>query len=108
MQLLDEERFALAFTLSGSSIDLDALLINADVTERNRTGVGFFTTIKLHSSLSERDTRSTYWERNFEHKNMPYGGCFMVRLTDSNVIEIEAVAFESCWPEEFRREDFIY
>ncbi|EMB4326048.1 hypothetical protein RJ492_004568 [Pluralibacter gergoviae] len=108
MQLLEEERFALTFTLSESSINLDALLINADVTERNRTGVGFFTTVMLQCSIPVQDNKSTYWERNFEHKNMPYGGCFMVRLISSNVLEIEAVAFESHWPEQFRREDFIY
>jgi hypothetical protein len=108
MQLLEEERFALTFTLNESSINMDALLINADVTERNRTGVGFFTTVKLQYSIPVRVNDLTYWERNFEHKDMLYGGCFMVRLIGSNVLEIEAVAFESHWPEQFRKDDFIY
>lgn len=108
MLLLDEEYFALKFTLNTQSINLNALLRGAEVVERNRTGVGFFTTIKLHSPFPEHDRHSTYWERNFEHKNMPYGGCFMVRLIGSDVLEIEAVAFESHWPEPFQKESFIY
>ncbi|HDX8940969.1 hypothetical protein ABN154_30935 [Klebsiella michiganensis] len=107
MQLFDEERFALVFTLSNQFINLDELLINADVLQRNRTGVGFFTTVRLQCSLPVLESMTTYWERNFEHKNMPYGGCFMVYLMGNDVFEIEAVAYESNWPEPFIKENFM-
>lgn len=107
MQLFDEERFALIFTLGSQFINLDDLLINADILERNRTGVGFFTTVRLRYSLPVLESGTIYWERNFEHKNMPYGGCFMVYLMDDDVFEIEAVAYESNWPEPFIKEDFM-
>ena len=107
MKLFDEERFALVFTLNSHFTNVDEILVNADVLERNKTGVGFFTTVKLQYSAPILRESPTYWERNFEHKNMPYGGCFMVYLIGSDTFEIEAVAYESNWPEPFIKEDFI-
>lgn len=108
MQLLNEEIFALKITLSEQFANLDELLDGATVVERNRTGVGFFTTVKLSRLVPTEKIYSKYWEHNFQHSNMPYGGCFMVRLIGSGIFEIEAVAFESRWPEPFREKDFVY
>ncbi|AJZ89765.1 hypothetical protein RI049_10700 [Cedecea neteri] len=104
MQLLDEEYFALTFALGE---ELVFQLDSAEVLERNRTGVGFFTTVQLNQPFSKINKEKRYWERNFEHKKLPYGGCFMVSLVTSNQLEIEAVAFEGSWPEPYERDEFI-
>lgn len=108
MQLSDEERFALLYTLSEQSVILEALLDNILVSERKNTGVGFFTTAILSKPFSVGSPAKRYWERNFEHKKMPYGGCFMVSQIEDSILEIEAVAFESTWPEPFIRDEFIH
>ena len=104
MQLLDEELFGLVFTL-GENLNIQ--FDSADVLERNRTGVGFFATIELSMPFPDVNKGQSYWEKNFEHRRLPYGGCFMVSLVAPDVLEIEAIAFESSWPEPYDRNEFI-
>lgn len=107
MKLSDEERFALLFTLYEQSGVLKPLLDDALVSERKNTGVGFFTTVILSKPFSTGSPIKRYWERNFEHGKMPYGGSFMVTQVDDLTLEIEAVAFESNWPEPFIQDEFV-
>lgn len=107
MLISDEEQFALLLTLDNHVNNLDALLDGAKVTERNRTGIGFFSTVILRFPLHKNHAEERYWEINFEHKRIPYGGCFMVSQASENTLEIEAAAFESKWPEPFVREEFL-
>lgn len=107
MNISDEERFALVFTIQDGIESLEIMLNTAEVSERKRTGVGFFSTITFRQPLSVKNFDEKHWECTFEHNKIPYGGCFMIRLAAENILEIEAVAFESNWPEPFRKEDFI-
>lgn len=66
----------------------------------------FFLQLRLMSLSDILLTQKKYWERTFRHRYMPYGGCFMVRLEDNLQLELEAVAFESLWPENFVQSDF--
>lgn len=107
MNISDEEYFALVFTIQDGVESLNIMLNTAEASERKRTGIGFFSTITFRQPLSVKNFYEKYWECTFEHNKMPYGGCFMIRLVAENILEIEAIAFESTWPESFCKEDFI-
>lgn len=106
MKLSDEELFALVFIFEEDSEFKSEYLKNAYVIERTNSGVGFFSTIKVDESIGNFSSPKKYWERAFKHKHMPYGGCFMVRLENNLQLELEAVAFESPWPDTFVQSDF--
>jgi hypothetical protein len=106
MKISDEELFALIFTFKEDSNFKTEYLKDAYVIERTNSGVGFFSTIKVDESIGHFANSKKYWERTFRHRHMPYGGCFMVRLEDNLQLELEAVAFESLWPETFVQSDF--
>ncbi|HFI1905112.1 TPA: hypothetical protein ACGPMP_002597 [Enterobacter roggenkampii] len=107
MNLTKEEIFALTFTLR-NKLDLLKIVLNEGcVIERSKTGVGFFSTIKLPQIFTLENNKDRYWERGFFHKKLPYGGCFMIAVEDDNCLEIEAVVYESEWPEPFVEEDFF-
>lgn len=106
MTLTDEELFALIFTFEEDNDIKMECLKNADVLERTYSGVGFFSTIKIDGAFSGEGATKRYWEKMFKHHHMPFGGCFMIRLEDNLQLELEAVAFESLWPETFVQSDF--
>lgn len=72
----------------------------AAVLQREYTGVGFFSTIRLPrpvQTMPEVRIR----EFNFSHPAFPYGGSFMCMFESADSLEIEAVAFGGAeWPKE--------
>ena len=106
MKLSDEECFALLFTLGEGYENLEPLLDDALVSERVKTGVGFFATIILNGPFFSGNDKCKYWEKNFEHNNMLCGGCFMIWQVEPTKLEVEAVAFEGGWPELFIESEF--
>lgn len=106
MKLTNEECFALTFTISNNPDLLKIALSEGDVIERKKTGVGFFSTVMLPNNSEILSNNERYWERGFNHLKLPYGGCFMIIFGNSNYLEIEAVVYESEWPEPFVEDEF--
>ncbi|RDT50005.1 hypothetical protein DXF93_27580 [Escherichia coli] len=106
MKLTDEERFVLLFTLQSDITVLNAALSTDEVVERKRTGVGFFSTVKVSMTTEFQKSKKRYWEQSFNHQKLPYGGCFMISVGNENCLEIEAIAYESEWPEPFIENEF--
>lgn len=106
MKLTNEERFALTFTLQSNPTVLNAALSMDEVVERKKTGVGFFSTVKVSKEVNVQNSKERYWERGFNHLKAPYGGCFMIFVGRENSLDIEAIVYESEWPEPFIEDEF--
>jgi hypothetical protein len=102
MQLNFIERFALSKIFPGNDL-LSACvrdqLDSAWVTEREYTGVGFFSTIRFPCLLPEAKYKLIQWDWNFTHNKLRYGGSFMCWREDGDGLAIEAVAHGGVdWP----------
>ncbi|OZG73375.1 hypothetical protein BTA51_10120 [Hahella sp. CCB-MM4] len=62
------------------------------------TRVGFFSTIKLKSPLTELPSIHM-WEFNFSHPDFPHGGSYMCTIVSDTELELEAVSLGGAdWP----------
>ena len=78
------------------------------VTNREETGVGFYTLIELSCPLGE-SPKEIMHEYNFNHPNFEHGGSFMCSILNETTVEIEAVSFGGTeWPYSlnFHEKDF--
>ena len=103
MQLTKEERFALEKIFHGNT-DFEKAIIDrlnsAKVVEREATGVGFFTTIKLSDHLPSNQGR-IQWDWGFKHQALTHGGSFMASYEEPDLIQLEAVSHHGEWPSNF-------
>lgn len=107
MQLTTEELFALREIfrdVNATSTAIGSQLDQAQAIDRKKTGVGFFTTIRLAMPLQEISQQQ--WEWNFEHRRLSHGGSFMCWLENAYTLELEAVSHNGNWPEHFNPNDF--
>ena len=107
MQPLPIELFALKKIFdAGDELSLSVLsqLEQAEVVEREMTGVGFFATIRLPIPLPTTPIKYREWQ--FAHKHLAYGGSLMCWFQDPCLLELEAVALVESWPEVFDADDF--
>ena len=80
------------------SSEIKQSLNGADSTNREETGVGFYSTIKLGSPLVEVPDIKM-WEFNFSHPSFPDGGSYMCTVVSENELELEAVTLGGAnWP----------
>ena len=96
-----QDEIALMNIFRGSRpIDLEIRdrLISSVSIDRKDTGVGFYSTIKLHPPLGTvPDVKM--WELNFTSSKLPSGGSFMCTIVDEGTLELEAVALAGArWP----------
>ena len=80
------------------SLEMVKRIGSAVSLERQETGVGFYSTIKLNPPLSQiPDVKM--WEFNFSHPEFPHGGSYMCSVLDDATVELEAVTFGGeKWP----------
>lgn len=104
MKLDPQDMIALKLIFSGSdalSTTVRNRIDGATLLDRERTGVGFFSTIKISpplDALPEVKLR----EFNFEHPAFPHGGSFMCWFITEDTLEIEAVTLGGAdWPDNF-------
>ncbi len=107
MRLSREERYALSKLFQRDepfSHWILARLDEADVLKRERTGIGFFSTIRFPSVLPESSDRPQ-WDWNFVHKKLSHGGSFICWVEGRDTIGLEAVSHYGDWPA-FNEDDF--
>lgn len=109
MKINNEERFALSKLFLGNdafSVSLISQLDSAVVIKREKTGVGFFSTIRFPCPVSEL-MRQRQWDWNFDHRDLMYGGSFMAYFEPPSTIVLEAVAHHGDWPKIFDSQAFV-
>lgn len=80
------------------SSEIKSRLKHAESTNREETGVGFYSTIKLNSPL-KKVPDIKMWEFNFSHPSFPDGGSYMCTIVSENEFELEAVTLGGAdWP----------
>jgi hypothetical protein len=78
----------------------DSSLSVLDVTDREQTGVGCYTTIRVQPPLPVLPT-ILIRDFSFEHPRLPYGGSFVATIQTPDQILLEMVAFGGeSWPED--------
>ena len=101
MRLEQQETLALEMIFrgtSGLSDEIKKRMKDAKVLDRDMTGVGFYSTIKLESPLDEVP-EIRMWEYNFKHPDFPYGGSYMCTIVNNSELELEAVTLGGAnWP----------
>lgn len=103
------EQFAFARVFSGTGAVATAVregLAEATVIERESTGVGFFTTVRLPRALPKVDAVSR-WEWDFAQRDLPSGGCFMAWCECDDVLVLEGVTHGGNWPIHFDAARFL-
>lgn len=101
MKLDEQEILAIRIVFHDNTVvsqNILELLDSATVIEREKTGVGFYSTIRLSKPLVDIPNIRIR-EFNFEHPEFLNGGSYMCWFVDSSTIEIEAVTLgEEDWP----------
>ena len=80
------------------SSEIKKLLNGAMSTNREETGVGFYSTIKLDIPL-EQVPNIKMWQFTFTHPSFPEGGNYMCSIVSEDELELEAVTLGGAdWP----------
>jgi len=99
--LRQDEILALELIFRGEdklSLAIRKRIGEAESINREETGVGFYSTIKLKSPLVEVPGIRMY-DYNFNHPDFPYGGSFICAVVSVYELELEAVTFGGAdWP----------
>ena len=76
-----------------------------DVIERNFTGVGFISAIKIPFPVDH----SSVWQRDwiFNHRCLSHGGSFSGWFSGDKISELEGVVNYGLWPDIFKEDDFF-
>lgn len=101
MMLCEQEVLALELIFRSDdelSAAIKQRIEGAESVDREKTGVGFFSKIKLRLPL-DNIPEIRMWDYNFSHPDFPHGGSFMCSVVSENELELEAVAFGGAhWP----------
>ena len=99
--LNQQECLALKLIFRGSDDISKAIrerIDQAESTDWEETGVGFYSSIHLKPPL-EKIPNIRMWEYNFYYPELPHGGSYMCTFIGKDKLELEAVAFGGAdWP----------
>lgn len=79
------------------------------VTEREMTGVGFFTTFQIPSTIPRITNKSFKFGDVYAHiSDLDYGAGFLLYVKDGALEMLEAYTYEEPWPEHISEFDLNY
>ena len=112
--LSDFERAVLAKTFQGSHPALGALreqLEQAEVLDREFTGVGFFTSFRVSGDAPRAKTKKDrigFGDVVAELEGLDHGAGFVLFIDDGYLEMLEGYCFEETWPSEIGRYELRY
>jgi hypothetical protein len=95
-----EEKFALSQIFAGDdeySVGVRAGLAGAELVSRKDEPHGFQAKIRFASPLPSI-VKAVKMDWYFNHRSMPYGGCFIATYDDPQVIFVDGMSFYGDWP----------
>lgn len=99
--LNQQDKLALEMIFNNDSqlcTDIKKRIYGAVSINREETGSGFYSTIKLTPPLHNIPDIKM-WEFNFKHPNFPDGGSYMCSIVNEFKLELEAVTLGGAvWP----------